>query len=241
MDFPLISRHSRGLNLLNKRDVSEQNADEEEGDQLIKSTFELWERGEKDIKLEDNYKDLILILGNTGSGKSTFKQWLAGDNTKLISRETTKGTEEYIIEDRERISDNTVKSKTIIPELVIDTKTNSAYYDCPGFSDTHGASNDIAHTYFIKKVIDHSKSVKMVFVISHSSVRKGVDRQDFMKLVKHVTDLVKDIEKFRNSIAIVATKVDNAYKKGGILVEDENVIEAIADFLKEPKQNLEDS
>ncbi|GBN91149.1 hypothetical protein AVEN_186955-1, partial [Araneus ventricosus] len=240
----LTSRPGRGLNLSNTRDVSAQNADEEKGDQLIKSTFDLLERGEKEIKFDDEHRNVILILGNTGSGKSTFTQWVAGDNTKMISKETEEGTGEYIIEDHNRIGNTTLKSKTIFPELVVDAKTNAAYYDCPGFSDTQGTSHEIATTYFIKKVVDYSESVKMVFTISHPSVRKGVDRQDFMKLMRHATDLVKDIEKFKHSIAMVATKVDNQYIKQGknfVLVDDDKVISAIANFLQEVKQYLEDS
>ncbi|GIY51977.1 uncharacterized protein CEXT_422361 [Caerostris extrusa] len=62
-----------------------------------------------------------------------------------------------------------------------------------------------------------------------------------MKLVRHVTDLVKDVDKFKNSIALVATKVDNQYIKRGrqfILVEDNTIISAIADFLLEVQQDL---
>ncbi|CAL1286293.1 unnamed protein product [Larinioides sclopetarius] len=240
----LTSRLGRGLNLPTDREVSMKNANDDKSDQVIKSTFDLLEKGEKEIKLDEKYKDVILILGNTGSGKSTFTQWVAGDNTKMISKETEEGTGEYIIEDHNRISDSTLKSKTVFPELVVDAKTNAAYYDCPGFSDTQGSSHDIATTYFIKKVLDYSESVKMIFTISHPSVRKGVDRQDFMKLVRHVTDLVKDVEKFNNSIAIVATKVDNQYIKQGkdfVLVEDDKVIVAISHFLQESKQYLEAS
>ncbi|GBO10552.1 hypothetical protein AVEN_71486-1 [Araneus ventricosus] len=238
------SRPGRGLNLPNSKDVSAQNADEEKGDQLMKSTFDLLERGEKEIILDNKHRDVILILGNTGSGKSTFTQWVAGDNTKMISKETEEGTGEYIIEDHNRIGNTTLKSKTIFPELVVDAKTNAAYYDFPGFSDTQGTSHDIATTYFIKKVVDYSESVKMVFTISHPSVRKGVDRQDFMKLMRHATDLVRDIKKFKKSIAIVATKVDNQYikqDKNFILVEDDKVTAAIAHFLEEAKLYLEDN
>ncbi|GIX93758.1 uncharacterized protein CDAR_606301 [Caerostris darwini] len=185
-----------------------------EGDNnIIKSTFDLLEKGEKDIQLSDEHKNIVLVLGNTGSGKSTFTQWVAGDNSKLIAKEVKEGTGEFIIEDNnKRIGDSSLKSKTVFPELVVDPKTNISYYDCPGFSDTRSTSNDIATTYFIKKVVDYSEKVKLVFIISHPSLRKGVDRQDFMKLVKHATDLVKDIDKFKNSIAIVASKVDNQYK-----------------------------
>ncbi|GIY40693.1 uncharacterized protein CDAR_183201 [Caerostris darwini] len=209
--------------------------------ELISSTLDLLNKGEKEIVFKEDFKDIILVLGNTGSGKSTFTQWLAGDNSKLISKEVSEDTGEFIIVDNNRIGDTTVKSKTLFPELVVDAKTNVAYYDCPGFSDTRSTSNDIATTYFIKKVLDYAESVKMVFTISYPSVRKGVDRKNFMELVRHATDLVKDMDKFKNSIAIIATKVDNHYVKQGktfVLVEDHKVIKSIGDFLLEVKNYM---
>ncbi|GFT48415.1 uncharacterized protein NPIL_178081 [Nephila pilipes] len=206
---------------------------------LIQSTLNLLEEGEKEIVLSAEHSAVSLVLGNTGSGKSTFTQWIAGDNNKLISVEVNEGTGEYIIEDNNRIGNSTLQSKTIFPELVVDPTTNAAYYDCPGFSDTRSASNDIATTYFIKKVVDYAESVKLIFIISYPSVRKGVNREDFMKLMRHATDLVKDVGKFKDSIAVVASKVDNQYVKKGnnlILVEDDKVIKAIADFLLEAKE-----
>ncbi|GFY38906.1 uncharacterized protein TNIN_126211 [Trichonephila inaurata madagascariensis] len=178
----------------------------------------------------------------TYSGKSTFIQWIAGDNTKLIANEVKEGTGEYIIEDNDRIGDSTINSKTIFPELVVEKKTNSAYYDCPGFNDTRSTNYDIATTYFIKKILNHAERVKMILIINHPSVKKCIDRQDFMSLIKHVTDLVKDCNKFKNSIAVVATKVDNHYIKresSFVLVEDDKIIEGIADFLWEVRQDLE--
>ncbi|GIY39028.1 uncharacterized protein CEXT_80041 [Caerostris extrusa] len=100
-------------------------------------------------------------MGNTGGGKSTFTQWIAGDNSKLIAREVQKDTGEYLIDDYNRIGNTTLKSKTIFPDLVVDPATNTAYYDCPGFSDTRSTSNDIATTYFIKKSSTIAKALKL--------------------------------------------------------------------------------
>lgn len=217
-------------------------SDDTETSAQINSTFDLLKRGESEIQLDDKCKDLVLVLGNTGAGKSTFTQWIAGDNKNLTAREVTEGTGEFIIEDNNRISTSTIKSKTIFPELVIDTETKTAYYDCPGFNDTRSASYDIAATYFTKKVTDFAKSVKILFIVNYSSVRTGVDRRDFTNLLRHINDFVKDIEKFQNSISIVVTKVDNTYvNKGKLLVEDNTVVTTIANFFKEVKENLQES
>ncbi|MEW9824903.1 MAG: hypothetical protein AB2992_07200 (plasmid) [Candidatus Symbiodolus clandestinus] len=208
----------------------------------INNTFKLLEEGEEKIELSEQYKNVTLVLGNTGAGKSTFIQWMAGDNNKLISKEVGEGTGEFIIEDGNRIG-SSINSKTLFPELVVDSKTNAAYYDCPGFSDTRSTSYDIAATYFIKKLADHAKNVKIVLVVGYPAVRKGVERQDFIQLMRHATDLIKNIRKFQNSIAIAITKVDNqTVKRGKVfsLVPDEKIIETIAGFLQEVKQGLED-
>ncbi|XP_018011522.1 uncharacterized protein LOC108668780 [Hyalella azteca] len=207
----------------------------------ISRTFQLLDEGEEKIQLSERYRNITLILGNTGAGKSTFLQWFAGDNDKLIAKEIRAGTGEYLIDDDDRIGNSTIKSKTIFPELVVHSEMDDAYYDCPGFSDTRSFSMEIATTYFIKKVADFAERVKLVFVVSYPSVRKGVDRQDFMKLLRHATDLINDIDKFRHSIAIMVTKVDNMLIKVGSdysLVPDEVVIGTIGDFLEEVKQGL---
>lgn len=231
------SQHDECLNSSTSVDISD-----EKDNELIRGTSDLLDAGEREIKLCDEYKSIVLTLGNTGSGKSTFIQWIAGDNSKLISTEVKEGTGEYIIKDNDRIGDSTVNSKTVFPELVIENETNTAYYDCPGFNDTRSPKYDIATTYFIKKILNHAERVKIILIINHPSVKKGIDRQDFIRLLRHMTDLVKDGNKFRNSTAIVATKVDNHYVKresSYVLVEEDKIIEGIADFLQEVNKDLE--
>jgi energy-coupling factor transporter ATP-binding protein EcfA2 len=205
-------------------------------------TKNLIEEGNKNIIFGEN-KDLILILGNTGTGKSTFLQWFAGDNSKLISKEIIEGSGEFIIDDgNNKISTSTLTSKTLFPELVKNVEIGSEFYDCPGFSDTRSASHDIAITYFIKKLCDYAENVKIVFVISYSSVSKGNDRHSFMHLLRHATDLIKDIEKFSKSIALVVTKVENRFvtSKGVMsLVDDVKIIEGIGKFIEAAKPEIE--
>lgn len=156
----------------------------------IEDIFKVLREGEERIALSES-KNAILVLGNTGAGKSTLALFLT--EVELVSIRGNGGT--YLIKDmNEKISsESTIKSKTVFPELMVDNKTNTALYDCPGFSDTRSTSYDIAATYFIKKIADHLESVKIIFVVSHTSLIKANDRHDFMRLAKHVTNLVKNI------------------------------------------------
>lgn len=194
-------------------------------DPSIDDIFNLMDNGEKNIQLDDAHKDTVLFIGNTGSGKSTLVQLIAGDNSKLIAKQTDDG--EFIIEDHNRISDegSGADSKTEFPELVIENVTDTAFYDCPGFSDTRGPANDIGSAYFIKKVTDFSDRVKFVLVVSYNSVTAAGSRTDFTDLLKHVTTLINDIDKFNSSLALVVTKVNSVFK------HDNDVAKGVAKFL----------
>ena len=184
-------RHKRESGVIRRPlDISTQLANEDK----INQTIALLNEGEEKIELYEQNENLTLILGNTGAGKTTFLQWIAGDNSKLIATEKSPGV--FNIEDGNRISTANLKSKTLFPELVVYSRTNSAFYDCPGFMDTRGTSHDIAVTYFIKKVADHAKWLKLIFIVSYSSLEEGGSRDDFKNLLRHGTNLVKNIDKY---------------------------------------------
>lgn len=208
-----------------------------DSNEIIDKIFSILRDGEGKIKSSEN-KNLVLVLGNVLAGKSAFTQWIAGDNSKLISKEKMG---EFVIEDGNRIGSSTgLDSKTIFPELV--ENDGSAYYDCPGF-DSKMSSLDLAKTYFIKKISESSKyseSIKIVFVINYLSVKTGTDQENFLKLIRHSRELLKDVNKFKESISIVASKVENQYvKDGDQLVSDSTIKKSIADYLSEIKKGLE--
>lgn len=184
-------------------------------------------------------KNVVLILGNTGSGKTTLTSLLSG--VELEAKEVVPGSGEFVIVDEKDLisGKSTTVSKTEIPELMHDVVHKIAYYDCPGFNDSRGVEHDISVSYLIRKLIKFADSVKLVFAISFTSVRYGVgDRRDFMDLAKHAINFAKNIERYRDGIALIVTKVENRYVKGN-LVEDDKMIEAIAEFLKQAKIDLE--
>lgn len=209
------------------------------GDKTPLDLHHLLETGSKQLELGQE-RDVILVLGNTGSGKTTVTQILAGNLSRLHAVRTSGGGM-VIIDDDDRIGMPTTNSKTLIPELVIRKNENSsttAFYDCPGFSDSRGAEMDIAATYFTKSVTDHAKSVKLLFLVIHSSVQLGYDRLDFVRLVNHVVKFVKNISKFEQGIGLVVTKVNRFSSSDGSYLNDETIIGGIVEFLKEFRQSL---
>ncbi|XP_014270238.1 uncharacterized protein [Halyomorpha halys] len=194
--------------------------------------------GDEQIKYSPN-KDIVLLLGNIGSGKTTLTQFISGNSHTLWSQEVEEDTGEYVIVDTlNKINSNSaLVSHTIYPELVEDAKKKILYYDCPGFSNTMSTAHEIAATYFINKVIDSARSVKLVFVVSHHSVSRGADRQDLILMLQHATDFIRQIEKYKNSIALVVTKIENRYV-GNKIVSDEKVIGTISHYIEQVIEDI---
>lgn len=246
----LFLKNTECLNVKKVRQNNNTSIDELPSDNEIENIFALLENGDKNLALSKQSKNLILVLGNSGSGKSTFVQWLAGDNNKLKSvsvRGLDYDDEEdgfYIIEDDNHRIGSTIMSKTIFPEMIIDNETNNVFYDCPGFSDTRSTSHDIATTYFIKKLTNHAESVKMIFIVNHSSVMTGVDRQDFMRFVKHAIEFIKNIDKFQDSIALVVTKIEKSNNKPELKIKRivkylEEFVTTLKDIIKQKETSEE--
>ncbi|XP_014272666.1 uncharacterized protein [Halyomorpha halys] len=191
----------------------------------------LFQKGDKSIDEKVN-RDIVLILGNTGSGKSTLAQYIVGHLNHLTS--VKSGVDYIIVDEKEKVSRrSTIISKTLYPELIEDSEMDTNYYDCPGFSDTRSAAHEITSTYFTKKIIDSARSVKLVFTVNHSSVRDGIDRNGFIELLRHATNLIKNIRKFQNSIMLVVTKVDQ------LAETDDEIISSVANFINNVKTDLQ--
>ncbi|KAF7990945.1 hypothetical protein HCN44_000750 [Aphidius gifuensis] len=195
-------------------------------------------QGTKNIKYSSN-PNIILLLGLSGAGKSTLAQYLFGNNSNLISvakkNSWCEATGDFYIEDKaKKIGHNSVLSHTELPDLLIDPETNIPIYDCPGFSDTRDPEHDISGAYFIKAVTDKAKTSKFIFVVNYNSVTIGANREEFMTLARHATNMINNISKYRESIALVATKIKDDKS-------DKQRIIAITDFLQGVRRTLKNT
>lgn len=171
--------------------------------------------------------DLIIILGSTGVGKSTLAKFITHDP----SLQVIQAGNSYVFKDNGTISIVTSKSMTLLPNVYKDTETGQILVDCPGFSDTREPKFEIATSFFIKKVMEYAKRVKIVLAENHFSLMTGNDRFGLTRLLKHISELIPNIDHFRGSMVLIATKVINQ----GISdeAEKEDIISFCSEFARD--------
>ena len=135
-------------------------------------------------------KDLLVFIGNTGSGKSTTVNYLAGCEMEYIDMEDLglEGEGEIV-----RVSDSSAKqalmpigytnvSKTFVPTLYADSTTvggkdySFTYCDCPGFFDNRGPEINIANAANIHATLSAAKSVKLVLLLNYYGIKADRSR-----------------------------------------------------------------
>ncbi|XP_075230463.1 uncharacterized protein LOC142329668 [Lycorma delicatula] len=194
------------------------------------------------VPKNNNKIDAVFFVGNTGVGKSTLVQILGGNNSKIFSKSVNNDSSDFIIVDNGlKIGMDTITSETLYPELLVDKETGYFLCDNPGFRDTRSPIHEIISMYSIKKILKHTDKIKIVIVITHASLKVGMYKEDFPNLLKHLTELIHDVDKYKESIHIIATKVENVYRsrQGKIeMVSDSTVISGIASYLMDVKTSL---
>lgn len=193
----------------------------------------------------DKGKNPVIILGMTGTGKSTLGLLLTG--AKLTGVETFPGSNKYrFVDENDLISGNdTTESKTLIPGLMIDYVDGKKYpfYDCPGFSDTRSVKHDILAMYSIYELLSNVQTAKFVITATYPTVEPFLaDRAIFTKLSEHIIVLLKDVNKFRDAISLIVTKVPNDTKEdedgNPVLIPDDSIIASVALFLTQTKDTI---
>ncbi|XP_065352884.1 uncharacterized protein LOC135947849 [Cloeon dipterum] len=179
-------------------------------------------------------EEFIVLVGCTGSGKSTFLKFLLKDPTLQIAMNSQ---EDCIFIDGESTigSEDCLTSKTLMPNLRIDEETGIVVLDCAGFEDTRSEENDLIASFLNKTVLDKAKKIKLVVVESYDKLKLNADRNAFMNVLSHVSGLLKyNHTSFTNSICFVATKIFEPFKS------DEALIRFVKTFFEHAIKSLEE-
>lgn len=154
---------------------------------------------------------LVVLLGGTGSGKSTFMHILAG--RKLVLREDKYGVpildsevpwEEFKI-------GHGHDSETEIPGIWFDRTRNIIFCDCPGFYDTKGPMQEVVNLFAIVSLLNLVNQLKIALMIRQEdavSLRGQQSRKQF--------NMIENLSKEKSSpkgISLIITHAEEKLKR----------------------------
>lgn len=168
-------------------------------------------------------KDVCLVIGKTGSGKSSLIQGISGKKFMSVDHEVTSKSEKFIkrvfevddpLEGFEIGHEKTSKTSAINcferetgkksePEIMF-------YVDSPGFEDTNGLEVDIATSIMIAQVAKRCKSMRFIILINYASLVET--RGDAMRAVlKIIRTFVQDFEAKKKSFAFLFSHTNELF------------------------------
>jgi 50S ribosome-binding GTPase len=168
-------------------------------------------------------KDAVIVVGNTGAGKSTFLNYLLGCRMKLIS------LKEAGLSSRRRgfvaVSEpsevcpvvpfsigHEKESETFMPTIALDSTSpdSTAYCDCPGFMENTGAEINIANAVNIRRILQAARSIRIVILISDKTLDIEADRcrglTDMLRICTQLFGNADNIKKHKASLLLGVTR-----------------------------------
>lgn len=154
-------------------------------------------------------KDGLLMVGATGSGKSTTTNFLCG--CEMVEDEETGNVD--VAASSKSVTDigHGTISATLIPQTISRPDINWLIADLPGLLDTRGFEFSIANVVNIRRFLKHCSSVRILLLIEYSSIasRSGVEAVAGSS-VRMLQEMLKDkLKSSMTSILVGLTKISN--------------------------------
>lgn len=148
----------------------------------------------------------ILILGNTGIGKSTMANALIGK--KILVKKNNHDNLYLHCEDPSFEIGNQMISMTTIPNIYVDEIQRLIICDAAGFNDVRGPNQEIFNAFLIDQLFTSPCNVKILLVLSEGDISiegKGVKAlENFQRLSR----ILPDKKQFKQSIGLVLSQIN---------------------------------
>jgi len=184
--------------------IVEDQKDNSDYNETIKDVSRLIRDGND--RLQVQCKKGILLLGDTGAGKSTLAHLLSNRELKaIIEHESGDLLLDAVDPAPDIVIGHNMASETKVPNKCLG-RNGTVIWDCPGFNDTDPVQ-EIANSFYIKRLFETTEEMRFVLVIPepHLRISRGENFlatiSSFMKVFSNIKTVAKD------SIALVITQV----------------------------------
>ena len=153
-------------------------------------------------------KNVCLVIGKTGTGKSTLIQGFAGKTFRAVEHVTVvdgKNLTKIVYEPDDPLEgfeighDKVSKTHSITCFQQRSPGQNDEIYfvDSPGFEDTGGHEIDTATSVLLRQVAERCKTLKFIIVVSFSSLldARGQPMRGILKMIKSFVNDFKQEQK----------------------------------------------
>ncbi|EAR98916.1 hypothetical protein TTHERM_00257060 (macronuclear) [Tetrahymena thermophila SB210] len=182
----------------------------------IAKILELMKKGSK-IKQDKDNNNMLIVLGITGTCKTTFSAYISRLNLQVTS-------EQYGEEVEPKLKFSCLKNQMSTPIGLSDTESETQQpnifeldnetiiVDCPGLLDSRGVEVDISNSYCLNKAICYSQNIKFLIVLDGQSFQyKTPEKGKSLKATLEATFFLAQSTNidFSKNVAIVFTRTQN--------------------------------
>jgi energy-coupling factor transporter ATP-binding protein EcfA2 len=152
----------------------------------------------------------ILLMGNTGVGKSTLAHWLAGAKLKSVENEEGVFVVDGFDINLKEVGHSMASTTTIPNKFVVNDEL--VIWDCPGFGSTFGLQQQVSDSFYIKQLFSKHEKMKFVFVATWQSM-SDCRGTPFIPILKDFCNSFMDVELVKDSVSLVITQGARDVKK----------------------------
>lgn len=191
------------------------------------------------------YEELVFVFGAEQTNKTTLVLFLT--DAELEAVEASPGSNEIVFIDKDGPLNyyHPNIDSDLIPDLIPYKARGIEFYVMPEHKNKTDTEHDITRTHITQRLFKFATGVKFLFIINYESVKNGEaatdeEREEIKQLTQNATNFIKDIDKYKDSIALVVTH----YNSSSIQDEDEfeyiNIVKVLEKVQKEfDKQSRE--
>jgi 50S ribosome-binding GTPase len=158
-------------------------------------------------------KNAVIVIGNTGAGKSTWLNYLMGCRmilTPLRRSSMANAAPSEVCPVVPFPIGHTKQSETFMPAIALEPMASDpiAYCDCPGFLDNRGAEINIANAVNIRRILQAARSVRIIILISDVALIADRSRglTDMLRICTHLFGSLDTIKRHKESLLLGVTQ-----------------------------------